>query len=1143
MTPMATRPTRFGFVLLVSLVFTGVQLSHAQTKDFNLPAQPAIKGIPDFARQAGVQILVSEKLIRGKQTAAVTGSHSIEEALAILLQGTGLTATSKDGGTYTVVVAPPINPIGGPIHFEIPAESLAIAIQDFSTQSHWVVVAPAALTTGKRSNAVRGTMSPSDALRRLLKASGLTFVRGSDDSITIQAATAGATTADAEGPVAADVSVQSQRDIQVYEPGGNVDVLRTIDDVQPYYIFDSQAIEQSGASNIEDFLKQRLTMNTVSATNSQLAQGGPSILGNTSSINLRGLGLNETLILVNGHRMAGVQESSTTGQPDINGIPLAAIDRIEVLPSSASAIYGGSAMGGVINIILKKNYQGGDIRYTYDNTTATDAPTQTLSATYGFSLEGGKTHVMITGQYSDSTPLLLQDRLNLVDRGIDTILKNDPSFFYSTANPFPGAATNIALSPYPYFNSNFTQIIYTNPQNSTLTLKNGTSLNSLITHLPAGASPTTNLSSALLANAGTYNLNLAPGTGEFALQNEIGVSPRIKSLIGTVSREMTSWLDAFVEVSTVSNASVAMANPFGGSYVVPGNAPTNPFQENVSVTFPLKVSVPVDSDSVTQTVTSGFTFRLPSGWTGETDYTWSQNTYSYDYSSNIDGTAFNKALADGTVNPFVDTITYPPNLAPYLAPYFSSASSTVNDVALRGSGPIFHLPWGDPILTIGLEHRKEGYPPNTTFANDPLTPANDSEYVSFGQTESTNSIYAEAQIPVVTAKNALPGIHSFELQLASRTELYSVRSGTETESFSGSPPVFTGYDVTNANGQPFSATANYHTSTPTFGFKYRPVNDLMFRGSFGKAFLPPTFGQLEPNPNVAVNGAQVVDPKNPGAGPYNVNLLSGGNPNLTPEHSEDWDAGLVFEPKDNGLQGLRADLEYYEITQYGVITSLTPQQIVDDPALADRVIRAPSGLITQINDSLLNAVKYRTKGFDLSADYRKPTSLGTFDLRAMATVIEHDKQQTTLDQPFVDFVGWPGSGGVAKTKANATLTWIYRDWTVAWTTRWFDGYHQVGAPGDPSGNTYPGFVQAQGSTTIPSQMYHDLFASYTFGKGDGPSIWPRRLISDFVIQVGVKNLFNTLPPFDASNANAPYYYSTYGDVKLREYWISARASF
>src|SRR5882724_7659120 len=95
------------FMMVILLTFAGVRPAHAQTKDFNVPAQSATTGIPEFARQAGIQILVAEKLVHGKRTAAVTGSLAVDKALATLLQGTGLTATSKDGATFTLAAAHP----------------------------------------------------------------------------------------------------------------------------------------------------------------------------------------------------------------------------------------------------------------------------------------------------------------------------------------------------------------------------------------------------------------------------------------------------------------------------------------------------------------------------------------------------------------------------------------------------------------------------------------------------------------------------------------------------------------------------------------------------------------------------------------------------------------------------------------------------------------------------------------------------------------------------------------------------------------------------------------------------------------------------------------------------------------------------
>ncbi len=92
------------FVIVILAGLASIQAAQAQTKDFNVPAQSATTGIPEFARQAGIQILVSEPLVHGKHVAAVTGSHTVEDALRQLLKGTGLIATSKDGATYTLAL-------------------------------------------------------------------------------------------------------------------------------------------------------------------------------------------------------------------------------------------------------------------------------------------------------------------------------------------------------------------------------------------------------------------------------------------------------------------------------------------------------------------------------------------------------------------------------------------------------------------------------------------------------------------------------------------------------------------------------------------------------------------------------------------------------------------------------------------------------------------------------------------------------------------------------------------------------------------------------------------------------------------------------------------------------------------------------
>src|SRR5262249_9293075 len=143
----------------------------------------------------------------------------------------------------------------------------------------------------------------------------------------------------------------------------NADIERTEDDSQPYVVFSADDIRESQASTLEDFFKARLPMSASQGTTRQTANGD-----NTSSINLRGLGANQTLIVVDGRRLPGLASGFNSLQPDINGIPLAAIERIEVLPSTASGIYGGGATGGVINIVTKKSYSGVEMGATYGNT-------------------------------------------------------------------------------------------------------------------------------------------------------------------------------------------------------------------------------------------------------------------------------------------------------------------------------------------------------------------------------------------------------------------------------------------------------------------------------------------------------------------------------------------------------------------------------------------------------------------------------------------------------------------------------------------------------------------------------------------------------------------------------------------------------
>src|SRR6266853_1427642 len=344
----------------------------AMRRPTNIPAQGLRSALQTLSKEREFQVVFRTDLVGDARTSGAVGDLTLDEALKQLLTGTGLTYRYLDDKTVTI---------------------LPVKAQE---QNGVSTNAQVEGSGGATSADKEGKKSSSDGFR----------VVQAD-----QGQAQGASTVESERSTTGDSDKLEEVTVKLPEilvKGSrimNVDVKRTEDDVQPYYILDSKQIQQSGATNVEEFLKQRLTMNTTIRSNSQ-AYPGFSIAGSTSSVNLRGLGSNETLILINGRRSAGVSIQGTTNQPDINGIPLSAIERIEVLPSSASAIYGGAAVGGVVNIILKKNFKGGEFNATYENTTQSNAPLRSVNATYGVSLGDGKTRVMVTGHYSDGEILL-----------------------------------------------------------------------------------------------------------------------------------------------------------------------------------------------------------------------------------------------------------------------------------------------------------------------------------------------------------------------------------------------------------------------------------------------------------------------------------------------------------------------------------------------------------------------------------------------------------------------------------------------------------------------------------------------------------------------------------------------------------------
>jgi len=637
------------------------------------------------------------------------------------------------------------------------------------------------------------------------------------------------------------------------EPFGdrNVDAPRTVNDVQPYMIYNAKIIEESGAINMEDFLRANLTMVNEALPNA----GNTTSYGASSNIQLRGLSGTQTLVLVDGRRLPNVYVAGSEYQADLNGIPMSAIDRIEVLPSSASGIYGGSAIAGVINVVLKKNYSGGEVRMTYDTPMDTDASIRTVNVSYGRALEGGRSHLTFTAQYSDAHALTLGDRKSVVVPRILTILERSPDIYWTPTSPFLGAGVNISSGA------------SVNGVPVNLALKpafGGQTLASSYTNLPTGtasSATTASVGAGLLANAGKYNFNLADVNSNPPATNYItGFTPMTKGFSTTFDRKMLTNLDAFVQYNYSSNFAFENYNGhFTGSTIsIPAAAPSNPFTTAVVIKSPLSLVKQRNGTSLTRTLVGGVKARLPKGWLGQFDYTWSENAAGT-FLISVDTTPLNADILSGAVNPFVDPLLYPISLEKYAARQNFTFKQTVNTLALRAAGNLPSLPWGTPRLGVRTERRLDGKKDGTLERVYPLTPASSATTTYLGFLRDVRSANAELTVPLV-ARHRFPLLESLEAQLAGGREEHVVAVGTPTMAVATSTGVVT-YGAPVLNGLPYRKKVIFTSNNPTVGFKYQPVESLIIRASTGTAFLPPTTSQLAQNPLPNSGLTTILDPK------------------------------------------------------------------------------------------------------------------------------------------------------------------------------------------------------------------------------------------------------------------------------------------
>jgi outer membrane receptor protein involved in Fe transport len=848
-------------------------------------------------------------------------------------------------------------------------------------------------------------------------------------------------------PVAADQNAEPIGDVVVT---GSRIARPDFEAPNPIVSYDATNIQQSGNTNLTNFLA-RIPALTGSRDSTQTSggQGTYGTFGQTglNELNLRNLGTARTLVLVNGRRHVAAEVS--TAAVDINSIPTDLIERVDVLTGAVSAIYGADGVTGVVNFILKKDFEGFAARTQYGTSDYGDADNRFVSLAAGKNFGDGLGNVTLAYEYNSDQKVGNDDRPFLRFSQRKYIIPNDA--YDGTDQSIP---QNILVAGIRYPGESPLGAVFVGGEGSPSYDGLGRPYDA---GTPAAYYAVGGVSTEV---AGFYQGDLFPKTERNAV-----------NLLGHYD-----FSDAFkvsVESKFVHNRTSSLGQ-YTGTYYYPISL-DNPF-----------VPASIRDAAIASGATDLHVNRdnLDYGRPGEEDV---RKTYRgvidlsgrisdhanwdayYEYGQTRNriekiGDRLNKQYTDAldaVVDPGTGEIVCNPAnnpvsgcipvslfgpgpITPEQLAYFrtndlsnAKIKQQVVSASISGDfGEFLPLPGGPIKYAVGGEYRRESsrFDPNDNLVNAAYFQYDEPSLVSASRGKfNVKEAFAEIELPILKDRRFA---NLLSIGAAGRYSDYSTVGTTKTWQLNGT---------------------------------YSPVSDVAFRGSYGKAVRAPNIGELfQPTfgtsafftdpctPNQINNGtqyreancattlAEVGAVSSPALQTGNfINGTSSGNLNLSPEVAHTWTAGVLLRP--SFLPGLNASLDWYDIDLKDAINQIDAGSLatlcVDQPTVPNQFCNQftreqGTGIINSFVVGPLNVASFHTAGLDMNADYVIRTEqMGTFDVRLVLGYLHK-----------LDLVGIPGA--VAENQvdqpfkpqwtANFSPTWAFHNVTVIYNLRWND---------------------------------------------------------------------------------------------------------
>jgi iron complex outermembrane receptor protein len=874
------------------------------------------------------------------------------------------------------------------------------ALLKYAEQAHRQLFFDASLVAGRATPGLKGEFAEDEALARLLAGSGIAFDHPRPGVIVLKPATGSAAPADATAAAPSEVTPLLVTGAQI----------RHVGSISPLALVTRQSMDRQGQTTVADMLQAMPQNFGGVATPASEAIGSDRIGTNdtgATGVDLRGLGATATLVLVDGHRMAG---SGIQGDfADVSAIPTSAVDHVEVLLDGASALYGSDAVGGVVNIILRRHFDGAETRALGSFTSDGGAGETQLGQTFGKSWDSG--NLTLSLEYDSRDALHGDQRPYTASADLRPFGGTDERAFYAhpgniiVPDPVTGALVPAFAIP---------------------TGQNGT-----------GLTPSSFLAGQVNLGNQREGADVVPEqrrySGYASLTQQLSDRVTFRADIRFTDRDFEYKLQQAVALLHVTSA-----NPF---FVSPNRATS----EFIAYSFADELGgLPVTGSAENWGSTADLTFDLGRTWQLDISGAFAQEVdhRNQDHALNTrflrealgntpdDPVTPYNAARDGFFNPFGAENANGPKVLSFIDSGFlrSSDDSQVATFDAKIDGTLFTLPGGDWKLAVGGQVREETFEDRLQAEESRDTPTTT---VTGPFDRLVTAAFGELRAPLVGPGNALPGVQRLELSVAGRAEHYPS----------------------------FGSTAN-----PKVGLLWQPMDGVKVRGTWGTSFRAPNLTQIhQPGdigpgflPDGAVNAL--------------VLLLDGGNPGLQPETATSWTVGVDWAPPQ--IPGLTFSATWFDThftNQVGTpvfddifnvlsnpayapfvtpINSNNPADVAKVAALLARstsstaTLFPPNAYAFIVDGREVNTGGLQVHGLDLTGGY--DLRLGERDrleFTGEATILfDYLRQVTPASTPIslLDTGGQPVS-----VRARGGATWTHGPFESTLMLNYTGGYHDV----------------------------------------------------------------------------------------------------